>query len=44
MISHHSRHEGAGAGILFVWAAAPVILGLFALLTGGKTVIIRSAP
>jgi hypothetical protein len=44
MISQHSRHEGAVAGILFVWAAGPVILGLFALLTRGKTVVIRSAP
>ena len=44
MISQHCRHEGAAAGILFVWAAGPVILGLFALLTRGKTVVIRSAP
>jgi hypothetical protein len=43
---HHSqqcRHEGAAAGILFVWAGGPGILGLFALLTRGKTVVIRSA-
>jgi hypothetical protein len=33
MISQHCRPEGAAAGILFVWAAGPVILGLFALLT-----------
>ena len=44
MISQHCRHEGAAAGILFVWAGGPVILGLFALLTRGKTVVIRSAP
>ena len=44
MISQHCRHEGAAAGILFVWAAGPVILGLLALLTRGKTVVIRSAP
>ena len=44
MISQHCRHEGAAAGMLFVWAPGPVILGLFALLTRGKTVVILSAP
>ena len=44
MISQHCRYEGAAAGILFDWDAGRVILGLFALLTRGKTVVIRSAP
>jgi hypothetical protein len=42
--SQHCRYEGAAAGILFDRDAGPVILGLFALLTRGKTVVIRSAP
>ena len=44
MISQHCRYEGAAAGILFVWAAGPVVHGLFALLARGKTVVIRTAP
>jgi hypothetical protein len=44
MISQRCCYEGAAAGIVFDWDAGPVILGLSALLTRGKTVVIRSAP
>jgi hypothetical protein len=35
-------HTVVGAALLFVWVAGAVILGLFALLTRGPTVVVRS--